>query len=106
MRAAKTVVSCSPKSAVAGSSDVITCKAKVTGYLPTGTVHWTQIGTGSVSLNITTCILVHVVNSTKVSTCSVSMTGTTAGKVTLRATYNGDPNNLGKYKVAKLKIKP
>ena len=48
MKASKTTVSCKPRSAVAGSSTVITCKAKVKGYLPTGAVSWSQSGPGSV----------------------------------------------------------
>jgi sugar lactone lactonase YvrE len=104
-KATTTMVSCSPTSAVAGSSKVIICKAKVTGYLPTGTVSWSQTGTGSVSLTSTTCTLASLTNPDR-ATCSVTMTGTTAGKVTVLATYVGGPNNEGSYKTAKLKIKP
>jgi hypothetical protein len=98
MKATKTTVSCAPKSAVAGSSTVITCTAKVTGYSPTGEVTWSQSGTGSVSFASTTCTLSQ-------GTCSVTMTGATAGKVTLQGTYTGDSNNQGSSKKATLTIK-
>jgi hypothetical protein len=97
-KATKTTVSCTPKSAVAGSSMIVTCTAKVTGYSPTGMVSWFQSGTGSVSLTSTECTLSQ-------GTCSVTMTGTTAGKVTLQATYSGDLNNRGSSGTAKLTIK-
>ena len=97
MKSTKTTVSCTPKSAVAGSSTVITCKAKVTGYSPTGEVSWSQSGTGSVAINSATCIL------TK-GTCSLTMIGATAGKVTLQATYSGDFNNQVSSRTAKLTV--
>jgi hypothetical protein len=103
MRATKTTISCSPKSAAAGSSTVITCTAKVTGYLPTGKVSWSQSGTGSVSLSSTTCTLVSA--SLTQGTCSVTMTGSTTGQVTMTATYAGDPNNQSSSRTAKLTIK-
>ena len=84
----KTTVSCTPKTAVAGSSTIITCTVKVTGYSPTGTVSWSQSGAGSVSLSSTTCALSH-------GTCSVTMTGFTSGSVAAKATYLGDLNNQG-----------
>jgi hypothetical protein len=102
-KASVTVVSCKPTSAVSGSSKTITCKAKVTGYSPTGIVTWSQSGTGSVSFSSTTCTLTSV--SRTQGTCSVTMTGTTAGKVTLQATYSGDPNNQVGSGTAKLTIK-
>ena len=95
---AKMTASCSPKSAVAGSSKTITCKAKVTGYSPSGTISWSQTGTGSVSFNSATCTLAK-------GTCSVTMTGKTAGTVTLQATYSGDSNNQGSSRTATLTIK-
>ncbi|MGD0476840.1 MAG: hypothetical protein ABSB29_01590 [Nitrososphaerales archaeon] len=105
MKATKILVSCSPRSVVAGSSKAITCKAKVIGYLPTGTVSWSQIGTGSVSLSSTTCALTSSKNHNR-ATCSVTMTGTTASKVTIQATYSADPNNQGSLRTAALTIKP
>ncbi|MGP8124309.1 MAG: ABC transporter substrate-binding protein [Nitrososphaerales archaeon] len=100
----KTAVSCKPTSAVAGSSTVITCNAKVTGYLPTGQVTWSQSGTGSVSLSSAACTLTSSTNPNQ-ATCSMTMTGTTAGKVTLQATYSGDSNNLASTKTTKLTVK-
>ena len=97
----KTAVSCSPKSAATGS--MITCTAKVTGYSPTGKVTWSQSGAGSVSLSPATCIL-STVKST-LSQCSLTVSGTTAGKDTLTATYVGDANNKGSSKTASITIK-
>ena len=94
-----TKVSCTPKSVVAGSSTTITCTAYVKGYLLTGTVDWSQTGgKGQVSLTSTSCILT-------VGSCSVTMTGPTAGKVKLTATYLGDSNNLGSSKAIWLTVK-
>ena len=98
MKTTKTTISCTPQSAVAGSSTVTTCTAKVTGHSPTGTVTWTQSGTGSVSYSSTACTLSQ-------RTCSVTVTASTSGHVTLTATYAGDPNNQGSSKTAKLTIK-
>ena len=103
MKTSRTTVSCSPKSVVAGSPTIIICKAKVIGYLPTGTVSWSQSGTGSVSPSSTTCTLASLKNPDQ-ATCSVTMTGTAAGMVMLQATYGADPNNLGSHKTAKLTI--
>ena len=94
----KTTVSCTPKSAAAGASAVITCTAKVTGYSPTGTVSWSQSGAGSVSFASATCTLSQ-------GKCSVTMTGSTGGHVTITATYSGDPNNQRSSRTAKLTIK-
>ncbi|MGP8057023.1 MAG: beta strand repeat-containing protein [Nitrososphaerales archaeon] len=100
----KTTVSCTSESTGAGSQKTITCKAKVTGYLPTGTVNWSQSGTGSVSLSSTTCTLTSLTNPSQ-ATCSVTMTGTTVGKVILLATYSGDLNNQGSSRTTTLTIK-
>jgi hypothetical protein len=103
-KAAKTTLSCRPASVLVGSPTIIYCKAKVIGYLPTGTMTWSQSGTGSVSLSSTTCALVSLRDHNQ-ATCSVTMTGTTVGLVMLQGTYSGDPNNLGSYRAAKLTIK-
>lgn len=75
--------------------------ATVKGYLPTGTVTWSfySLSGSVVFTSATTCTITQ-------TACSVTMTGTTAGKVTLQATYGGDSNNLGSHKTAKLTIKP
>jgi hypothetical protein len=93
----KVVLSCTPKSATAGSKKVITCRAKVTGYLPTGTVTWSQSGPGTVSFSTQTCTLSKGV-------CSVKMTASGSGSVTIQASYSGDPNNKGSYSIITLTI--
>lgn len=83
-----TTVSCSPTSVVVGSPKTIRCTVHVTGYLPTGLVYWFANGTGSVSLPwSTTCSL-----SAK-GRCSVTMTATGAGVLTIEAMYMGDAGN-------------
>ena len=97
--AAKTSLSCTPKSAVVGSSSVITCHARVAGFgFPTGIVSWSQSGKGSVSLSSTTCAL-------KLGACSLTLMGTKAGKVYITASYLGDPENQGSSKTATLTIR-
>lgn len=93
-----TTVSCTPKSAVAGSSAIIKCKVKVTGYSPTGEVSWSQSGTGSVSLGSTSCFLLQ-------AACSVTVTGSAGGQVVINATYAGDSNNQGSSQTAALTVK-
>lgn len=95
--ASHTTVTCYPTWMSAHSSNHYTCKAKVTGHLPTGTVSWSQTGTGSVSLSSTACTLSQ-------GRCSVNMTGVTAGMVTLHGTYSGDSNNPGSSGSAQLTI--
>jgi len=95
-KGSKTTVSCTPKSAAIGS--VITCTAKVKGYSPTGTVSWSQSGTGSVSFSSTTCALSQ-------GACSVTMKVTTGGHVAIAGTYMGDSNNQVSSLAAKLSIK-
>jgi hypothetical protein len=69
---------------------------------PTGTVSWSQSGTGSVSFSSTTCTLSQ--NSNPV--CSVTMAAATSGYVIITATYLGDSNNRGSTGTVKLTIKP
>lgn len=97
MKVSRTVISCSLTSVPSASSKTVTCRATVTGYLPTGTVSWSQSGTGSVSFKSTTCTLAK-------GACSVTMTGKTAGKVTILGTYSGDPNNRGSSRTAMLVV--
>jgi hypothetical protein len=89
-RASTTLVICSPKYSVAGST--VTCKAIVVGYRPTGTVTWSQSGTGSVSFGSTACTL--STPTSTMGTCSVTAKGVIHGIVTIRAAYSGDPSNL------------
>lgn len=99
MKATRMMVSCTPKSGVAGSRAIISCKAVVKGYLPSGRVAWSQSGTGSVFiLSLTNqCAL------TK-GTCSIAMTGLTTGSVALTASYSGDSNNQASSQMARLTI--
>jgi hypothetical protein len=83
-----TSVMCAPLTAKAGSSTVITCKGKVTGFFPGGTITWYQSGSGSVSFTSNVCNI-------SGTGCSVTMTGVTAGSVLVNGVYGGDPNNLG-----------
>lgn len=99
----KTTVSCTPKSAVAGSSTVITCTAKIVGSLSMETPNWSWSGTGSVSFAWESCTITSL--ESQQFTCSMVMTGTTAGKVTIQATYSGDSNNMASSGAAKLTIK-
>ena len=96
--ATNTTVSCTPKSAVAGSSTVVTCKAKVTDYSPTGTVSWSQSGTGSVSLDSISCTLSQ-------GACYAMATGSVGGQVIMNATYSGDSNNQVSSRTAALTVK-
>jgi len=102
MKASKTTASCSPTSVPALSSKTVTCNAKVTGYLPTGTVSWSQSGAGSVSFVAASCTLSKV--SLSASSCSVTLAGAMPGKVLVNATYAGDPNNLPGSATHKLSI--
>ena len=79
-----TGVSCTPSSFAIGSSS--SCTASVTGLSPTGTVSWTQSGSGSVSFSASQCTL-------SSSSCGVTVTGSSAGSVTITASYGGDASN-------------
>lgn len=99
-----TTVSCNPKSAVAGSSTVITCWAdpdRLSGSVqPTGTVRWSQAGTGSVSFKSTACTLMHGSDAV----CFVVVVGAVNGHVIITATYMGDSSDKGSSGTAKLTI--
>jgi hypothetical protein len=85
-----TSVSCLQASIVVGSSKVIKCTARVTGYSPTGMVTWSESSTngGQVTFTTdTTCTLAS-------GKCSINMIGTAAGAVTISGTYSGDSNNI------------
>jgi hypothetical protein len=99
MKTSKTVLSCRPTTVVVGSSTVIACKATVIGYLPTGTVTWSQGGAGTVEFASPTCTL-------SKGRCSVTMTGATSGGVSVIATYRGDPNNTGSSRARGINILP
>ena len=99
VRASETTVSCTRAGVPAASSKTVTCKAKVIGDSPTGTVTWSQGGTGSVSFSSipVTCTL-------SKGTCSVTMTGEAAGDLNVTASYGGDQNNAASYAAASLTI--
>jgi len=88
---------CSPASVAIGSAT--TCKATVkgSGPSPTGTVTWTQGGTGSVSFSATKCTL-------STGSCSLTMTGSKLGSATITGTYSGDTSNQDSSGTAKLTI--
>lgn len=95
-------VSCARSFVVANSTAIITCRAKVTGYLPTGNVTWTQNGTGSVSLITPTCMLSKV--SLSLSSCSVTLRGAKPGSVAVNASYGGDSNNTPGSRIHELTV--
>ena len=97
IRTTTTTVSCAPRSAVAGSTTVITCVVKVKGYSVTGIVTWSQSGVGFVLLSQSTCTI-------STGSCSVTLTGVTTGTVTLNAAYGGDSNNQGSSRTTKISV--
>lgn len=97
-KTSETKVSCTRAGIPAASPKTITCKAKVAGYSPTGTVTWSQGGTGSVSFfDGAACTLIK-------GACSVTMTGSAAGDLSINASYAGDPNNVASYAAVSLTI--
>jgi hypothetical protein len=77
-----------------------TCTASVSGQSPTGTITWSQTaGTGSVTFPSTTCTL-------SSGSCSVQVTGSDAGSVTIRAAYGGNGNNAVSSGTANLVVTP
>ena len=82
--ATTTSVVCVPSSIAVGSPS--TCTATVTGASPTGTVTWSQSGSGLVTFSSSTCAL-------SAGSCSVTATGLSAGPVTVHGTYGGDSGN-------------
>lgn len=103
-KATKTTVSCRPTSAIADSSTIVTCTARVVGYTPTGAVTWSQSGTGTVAFFSLMCNVVSFKNP-DAATCSVTLTGATAGSVTITANYSGDSNNQGSSNTRTLTIR-
>jgi hypothetical protein len=106
-KASKTVVSCSATSVSAGSPKEVTCKAKVTGYSPTGTVSWSQGGSGSGGGGSGEGGAIFFVNSTCTlsrGSCTVDLTGVQPGKVTVQASYGGDSNDEASNGTAGVKV--
>jgi hypothetical protein len=98
-KASHTSVSCKPSYLPAGSSKLFTCTAVVKGYHPTGTVTWSQSGTGSVTFVSTSCTL-------SAGKCSVNLLPISVGQVTVVATYAGDPSNQGSSSSRLVLVKP
>jgi hypothetical protein len=96
----RVVLSCSPVSAKVGKTT--RCNAHVEGYSTTGTVTWDQSSTdgGSVAFSPTSCT-----TTTTGLHCTIAMTGTTVGAVTIQATYSGDSNNEASFRTHSLTIK-
>ncbi len=90
-KASRTTLVCPPFSAVIGATH--TCTAAVIGYDPTGTISFSQSGSGTVTFSSATCTLAPLGGSETQSRCSVTATGATAGSVTIQASYSGDVNN-------------
>jgi hypothetical protein len=111
-----TTVTCSPTSVPAASSRAITCEARVTGLLPTGTVTWSQSGTGGVSFVPASCTLISSVyyyityvrlitlHEARVGICSVTLTGVRTGSVVVKASYGGDAGNAPSSGTYRLRI--
>ncbi len=90
-----TAVRCSPNPVTLGSS--VTCTATVSGSNPTGTVTWsTSSSTGTFSGS----------NPSTLSSgsCTITYTDTSAGSVTITASYSGDSNNAPSSDKATLSV--
>ena len=87
-----TIVLCTPTSFAAGASS--TCTAEVLdGAFPTGTVTFSQSsGSGTVGFSPDYCTLPSI---DPAPSCSVTVTGNSAGNATILATYSGDESNPG-----------
>ena len=107
-RASSTSVTCALTTVTSSSSAEITCTARVTGYLPTGVVAWTQSGAGSVQFVSASCslsqssgpptskaslLIYSLLHGAPVGICHVVIAGARPGKVTVQASYTGDAGN-------------
>ena len=93
-----TTISCTKSTFATGAT--ITCTASVAGAYSshTGTITWTKVlGAGKVTFSSITCPL-------SAGKCSVTVTGTVAGNVTIEAAYGGDSNNLKSSGTLVLKV--
>jgi|SRR5271157_1928135 len=91
-----TSVMCSPASA--DPSVKIRCFAIVSGYRVSGSVAWTERGTGNASLFSPTCALANGV-------CSVVLSGVKPGMVSVHAAYSGNDLNGASAGVAAITIR-
>lgn len=96
---AKTTLSitCEQTSLVDGNST--TCAATVAGlyFSHSGTITWSESGSGNVTLPSATCSLSD-------GSCSVNVTASATGKVKIEAIYAGDSNNQGSSRHARLTV--
>ena len=91
-----TAVTCQYASIAVGSASL--CTATVTGSSPTGTVAWSQVGTGgTVTFSAPTCAL-------SGGHCQVLVKGASAGPVTVQGSYSGDSGNLPSLGTAALPV--
>jgi phosphate ABC transporter phosphate-binding protein len=81
-----TTVSCSVSSLYVDATAACTAIVAGSGSAPTGTITWSQSGTGSVSFTPSTCTL-------SAGSCTVTIEGVTPGSVTITASYGGDSKN-------------
>lgn len=98
LAATTTAVSCSPSSVAVSSSSICTVTVSGGNGLFSGeTITWSQSGTGSVSLSSNTCTL-------STTQCTVDVTGSSTGSVTIKASYPGDSNNLASAGTSALSV--
>lgn len=81
-------VSCSPTIIAVSAST--TCTATVGGYMPSGTITFSNSGTASLTYP-TMCSLNSVTQDT--SSCSITVSATGGGNAVITAAYGGDTNN-------------
>jgi len=98
LKGSVTKVYCWPNQIATGSANNVTCVGRVIGHNPTGTLTWTQTGTGTVTFITSTCLLAK-------SHCSVTLLAGSTGNVAIQAAYNGDANNSASSGSAQLMIK-
>src|SRR2546428_474789 len=94
LRATKTTISTNPASTPIGTPIKFNAKIVDSGSgtksIPTGTVSWSDGGTGG-SFNAVSCALTQLGTSTSTSTCAIIYTPpANTGPVTITGTYSGD----------------
>jgi hypothetical protein len=97
-------VSCNPSQVVAGLPT--TCTANVTGFSPTGSIGWSDLGAGGSFSPSSTCPLSSV--SSSESSCRVSYAASlsASGSVTIQASYSGDGANLPSTGTTQIAVTP
>jgi len=92
-RASVTTVVCVSDKSTSGPT--VKCIGTVTGFRPDGGITWSETGGSSITFSTSTCVLVHTGAAWTTARCSVTLSGTTTGRITVQARYNGDANNAG-----------